>query len=94
MREQGVQEQGAVEQGKQKKNGAGELLWLNESLNEVTTNTGVPVIVSATYGGPSSSTVLDVYLDGDGNRLLLDDRSLAGLLRSCATTCGRRSSPT
>ena len=85
VREQGVQEKGVVEQGKQKWDADDNPLWLREDFSVTTVNTGVPVIVSPGAAVNADPTVKYVCINGDGNRVLSATSSCTGMRPSIVT---------
>ena len=84
VREKGTHEKGVVEQGKQRKDGDGNLLFLTEDLQVTTVDTGVPVIVAPGSAVPSG-TVMYVCINANGDRVLNATSSCTGLRPSIVT---------
>ena len=85
VREQGTQERGVVEQGKQRWNALDQPLWLNADFSVTTTNTGVPVIIAPGSSLNADPVVKYVCINGDGNRVLSSSSACTDMRPSIVT---------
>ena len=84
LREEGVQEKGVVEQGKQKWDADDNPLWLHEDFSVDTEDTGVPFIVPP-GSSVNAGAVMYVCIDGAGNRVLSSSPACTDMRPSIVT---------